>query len=225
MTYDLCLYGHLTIDHVFHGFQESVSLGAMANVWHALTILDSALKVKLCPLAIGEAIVVLDKEKSERVGRANLNIATTHGVAEQASWHHIMYLNALHDASFIPLIDTGIVSADITAGSCSTILRYLNYIDFLFIAEEDLFLDLDELSALVKGVVIVHSPEGSIVAKSDGKRKIARHPPIKHLNVLGAGDIFAASFISAFLSTQCLDESISRAHMQTTALLLDRNTQ
>ena len=45
-TYDLALYGHITIDQMINeNFQKSYSLGAMANVWSALKQLDSNLNV------------------------------------------------------------------------------------------------------------------------------------------------------------------------------------
>lgn len=222
MIYDLCIYGHLTIDRVFNGFNESVSLGAMANVWHALTIIDPSINVKLCPSALGEAMIVVNRNNSERVGRANLNMFETASKAEQASWHHIMYLNALNDASFISSIDSGIISADITAGNCETILPFLDKIDFLFISDEDLFTEIDKLASLVKGRVILHSPDGSIVADGNGEHLVTKIKPIGSLNVLGAGDIFAASFISAFLATECLETSIDISHKTTTSILLNR---
>lgn len=222
MIYDLCIYGHLTIDRVFNGFDESVSLGAMANVWHALTIIDPSIKVKLCPLALGEAMIVISSHTSERTGRANLNIFETVAKAEQASWHHIMYLNALNNASFISSIDSGIISADITAGNCETIFPFLDKIDFLFISDEDLFMGLDKLASLVKGRVILHSPDGSIVTDGKEEHFVTTIKPISSLNVLGAGDIFAASFISAFLATECLETSIDISHKTTTSILLNR---
>ncbi len=59
MYYDLSLYGHLTVDHIFHDFDQSVTLGAMANVWNALIRTDSGVSVKLNPTAIGTAMVLV----------------------------------------------------------------------------------------------------------------------------------------------------------------------
>ena len=224
MTYDLCLYGHLTVDRIYNGFHESASLGAMANVWHALTIINPLMKVKLCPLAIGEAIILINRHTSERIGRANLNALETTAKIEQASWHHVMYLNALSDASFISSIESGIISADITAGNCDSILPFLHSIDFLFISDEDLFMDLRELASLVRGKVILHSASGSIVAGDHGDDLTTKTASIKNLNVLGAGDIFAASFISVFLATQCLETAINQSHRTTTSILLNRQS-
>ena len=75
--YDLAIYGHLTVDRIINNFKESVSLGAMANVWSALAKIDSKIKIKLEPCAIGEAIVLINEMSSQRFGRGNLNLKTT----------------------------------------------------------------------------------------------------------------------------------------------------
>ena len=110
--YDLAIYGHLTVDRIINNFKESVSLGAMANVWSALAKIDSKIKIKLEPCAIGEAIVLINEMSSQRFGRGNLNLKTTEPNIINSKWHHIMYLNRLKDKSFIYDLK-GIISADI----------------------------------------------------------------------------------------------------------------
>ena len=39
--YDLCVYGHLTVDRIFTDFKETTSLGAIANFWNALNKIQS----------------------------------------------------------------------------------------------------------------------------------------------------------------------------------------
>ena len=223
--YDLCIYGHMTVDHIFDGFQEKTTLGAMANVWNAFIELNTNFKVKLNPLSFGEAVIVINRNTSERIGRGNLNITTKPPSIVDARWHHIMYLNQLPDLSFIKNINSGIISADVTAGNMDKIIPYLYKIDYLFISDEDLFMDVHELSKKVNGWVILHYPDGSIT--TNGKSNIRKTTPIiENLDVLGAGDIFAACFIASRLKSKgtlnSLEASIKYAHENTTKMLLNR---
>jgi len=222
MYYDLALYGHLTVDHIFHDFEESVTLGAMANVWNALVNLDCDLSIKLNPVALGTAMILVNKEKGFRVGKGNLNLKTVNPSISKAKWHHIMYLNQLRDASFIDEIEDGIISVDLSSGAMD-IERYLSKIDYLFISDEDLFMDIDELGSKVKGYAILHYPTGSYV--TDGKESFeCKTPLIEDINVLGAGDMFAASFMSRCLTSQTsLKKVIEYSHSTTTKLLLEKN--
>jgi hypothetical protein len=224
-NYDLCLYGHLTVDRVFTGFSESLTLGALANVWYAFTKINPSLKIKLNPISLGEAIVLVNCENSQRIGRANLNIKERKVNIEKSKWHHIMYLNHLKDLSFINHIDTGTISADISAGGdFERIIPFLNKIDFLFISDEDLFMDVYELSKKVSGKVILHYPSGSLVVGSDGEEIETQTSVVDNLDVLGAGDIFAASFISSYMESNELKKSIEFSHQKTTEILMEKKS-
>ena len=222
MYYDLSLYGHLTVDHILHDFDESVTLGAMANVWNALVNIDSDVSVNLNPTAIGTAMVLVNKEKGFRVGKGNLNLKTRKPRISKSKWHHVMYLNQLKDPSFINEIEDGIISADLTSGPME-IHEWLPKIDYLFVSDEDIFMDVDELAKMVKGHVILHYPSGSYV--TDGNKSFeGKTNIIEGIDVLGAGDMFAASFILQSLTTNDkLQDIVNYAHHTTTKLLLEKN--
>ena len=218
--FDLAVYGHITIDRIINNFEEEVSLGAIANFWNALNIINSKISYKLCPCAIGEAVVLINECKSQRVGRGNLNLKTNKPKPIDAKWHHIMYLNQLKDKSFIKDLN-GIVSADLTAGDMN-IKNELRYIDYLFISEEDLFMDVKELAKLTRGYVILHYPSGSMC--TNGEEQYAFTTEVKdNINVLGAGDAFAACFISNMLNTDDIEKSLEKAHEQTLKVLTYEN--
>ena len=218
--FDLAVYGHITIDRIINNFEEEVSLGAIANFWNALNIINSKISYKLCPCAIGEAVVLINECKSQRVGRGNLNLKTNKPKPIDAKWHHIMYLNQLKDKSFIKDLN-GIVSADLTAGDMN-IKNELRYIDYLFISEEDLFMDVKDLAKLTRGYVILHYPSGSMC--TNGEEQYAFTTEVKdNINVLGAGDAFAACFISNMLNTDDIEKSLEKAHEQTLKVLTYEN--
>lgn len=217
--FDLALYGHLTVDYIINNFKETTSLGAIANVWHALSKIDPNIKLKINPSAIGEAIVVINEMTTQRVGRGNLNMRTINPKIIDSQWHHIMYLNRLEDISFLSEIKSGIVSADTTAGDLD-IFDSLPHIDYLFVSDEDLFFDINELAKQIKGWVILHYPGGSY--STDGSRSITKTNEIRHnVNVLGAGDTFAACFISSMLKNNDMDSSLDYAHQNTIRILTD----
>ena len=66
LMHDIALYGHLTNDRIFEDFKETNAVGAIGNVWHHLTIVNPDLKVYVCPTEIGEALIYVNKNKSER---------------------------------------------------------------------------------------------------------------------------------------------------------------
>ena len=84
--YDIALYGHITIDKIFTKFSSQKTIGAMGNVWDALISTDSSLSIDLKPTAIGEAIILVDKKNTKRIGRGQLNLHTTNNI-KLASYH------------------------------------------------------------------------------------------------------------------------------------------
>ena len=218
--YDISLYGHITIDRVFIDFEMYKSIGAMGNVWDALISTDPDLSINLKPSALGQAIVLVNKDNTDRLGRGKLNLKIKEVTPDNSKWHHIMYLNQLNDVSFIKDIKSGIISTDITAGNMKN-KEFLKYIDYLFISDEDLFIDVEELAKEVKGWVVLHYPEGSYC--TNGKENFkTKNQTIGNIDVLGAGDIFAASFIYKNLQEEDIQKCVEYAHKNTTKILKEK---
>ena len=222
--YDLSVYGHLTVDRIFEDFQEHRTLGAIGNFWEACLLTNHNLFINIQPTSIGEAIIYVNKESCTRQGRGVLNLKTRSiNNTESSKWNHIMYLNKIEDPSFISKLG-GIISADLTSGNMNN-LQFLGNIDYLFVSDEDMFMDLQELATMVKGWVILHSPHGSFCHNGEESFKTTTEV-VDNLNVLGAGDFFAASFISHMLRTnEKIKECVSFAHKNTTKILLRRNNE
>ena len=217
--YDVALYGHLTIDRIFTDFKQVNTLGAIGNIWEAMVSIDSSLLIDINPLALGEAIILVNKQKGTRLGRGNLNLKTTKGTPSSASWHHIMYLNQLDDVSFMEELKEGIVSVDVTSGKMKN-LDMLQYVDYMFISDEDLFMGVEELASLVRGWVVLHYPNGSTI--TNGQETIRTETSlIGNLNVLGAGDIFAGCFITEMVNNPDIELSdcAKTAHKNTSTIL------
>ncbi len=56
--HDITLYGHLTVDRIFDGFEEKQTLGAMANMWRTFKLIAPDIDIGLVPTSIGEAMGV-----------------------------------------------------------------------------------------------------------------------------------------------------------------------
>ena len=220
MCKSVTLYGHLTVDRILVDFKETPSLGGIANVWSGLVSQGQGLNVSIQPLSIGHALVLVDKENNYRVGRCSFNVKENPASPTDSDWHHISYINQLSDTSFISKLN-GIVSADITKENPERCVDQLGYLDYLFIAKEDLFMDIKELGALVKGHVIMHHPHGSAI--SDGKTVEEYVLPeelyLSDVNVLGAGDYFASGFIKSMISGSDIKTSVVNSHHIATNLL------
>ena len=223
---NVTLYGHLTVDKILVDFREQISLGGIANVWYGIRLLNQNMSVNICPTDIGEAIILVDKSTNQRFGRGCLNLDSRKVAAHNSNWHHIAYINQITHTGFIEQIQDGVVSADITKEAPEKVLPHLKYIDYLFISEEDLFMDIKELAMQTKGWVICHSPMRSVW--SDGTNVSTYNIPedllLDDVNVLGAGDYFASGFInSTILGINMLD-SIKNAHQDTTNILREQLT-
>ena len=221
--YDVTLYGHLTIDRVLTGFELDNTLGSMANVWKELITRNSSLKINLQPTVIGEALIYVDKEKSERCSAVNLNMKTNEPTIQDSRWNHVLYINKLPNTDFLKSLKWGITSADICRGDKLIDLSILKNIDILFLSDEDNFYDMEELQTYVKKYIILHSKNGSDIYYKSGGVINTKVEVIENVNVLGCGDMLAANFINYYLQTGDVKTSIENSHSTLTKYLRSCN--
>ena len=140
--FDVALYGHLTHDRILNKFKQSATVGSIGNVWKTLKSINPKLRIDLQPTEIGEALIYINEDISERTSVANLSLYTQ------------------------------------ISGS------------------------------------ICYNKEDTITSTVD---------IIENINVLGAGDMFAASFINSFLNTSDINKSVTVAHNTVSKLLNNEN--
>tara|TARA_R100000426_G_C4825972_1_gene112761 strand:+ start:454 stop:1128 length:675 start_codon:yes stop_codon:yes gene_type:complete len=215
---DITLYGHLTFDRIFDKFSYDTSVGSMGNVWKNLNYLNSNLNIKLSPTEIGEALILVNKNKSERSSIANLSLYKQQPLIYPSKWNHILYINELQDISFIKQLKN-IVSADICRGNKLKNLDILKHIDYLFISDEDLFTDINNLVSKIRKAIIYHTSSGSKIYTKNNKVIETKVKILNNINVLGAGDLLASCFIDEHLNNSDLKKSIQKAHKKVTTIL------
>tara|TARA_A100001391_G_scaffold126630_3_gene86615 strand:- start:10531 stop:11199 length:669 start_codon:yes stop_codon:yes gene_type:complete len=216
---DVSLYGHLTIDTIIDGVSEIKTLGSIANVWKALVHLDSSIKLGLSPIDIGEALIYIDHDSSRRYSKAALNLKKISPRLVPSHITHLCYLNEISDTTFISTL-SGIVTADVCPGK-SLDRDLLRFVDYLFISDEDVD-DFDSLVDSTKGWVILHSSSGSVF--SDGIEEYTYELPkdkiLSNVNVLGAGDMFAACFLyKLLLNIGIITDWVEYSHLRTTEFI------
>lgn len=216
---DIALYGNITFDTVFEDFEQYKSIGAIANVWDSIMSINNSLQVHLEPIEIGSAIVLIDKNSGEKVSKPKLQLKYNHPTLVNSKWSHIAYINRIRDISFLADLKDTIVSVDI-AGKKPFDLEYLRFVDYVFVSDDEIQ-NLDMMLNLVRGAVIVHSNSGSITYK-DGTTIINNHEIVKNINVLGAGDYFAACFIVNMLKTSDVEKSLQESHKKALNYLKNR---
>lgn len=209
---DVTLYGHLTFDRIFDGFAKDNSVGSMGNVWYHLSNINPSLKINLEPTDIGEALILVNKEKAERASVANLSMKQRQPRITESKWSHILYLNELSDTAFIHHIDEGIVSADLCRGKKLPHRGILCEIDFLFVSDEELFMDIHKIYPWIRKAVILHHAGGSTCYTNSGREIVTKVDTLDNINVLGCGDMLASYFINEYLKTNDLEKSIQLAH-------------
>jgi hypothetical protein len=199
-AFDITIYGHLSFDNIYEGFNYKTSVGCMGNVWNQLKIINPDLKVKLEPSEIGESLILADRAQCKRTSISRLSLKTRVPVVHDSKISHIMYINELSDISFIERLK-GYITADVCNGKvldCS--LEVLNKIDLLFISDEEFYnegLNVPALASKVKSI-LVHTPNGSILHKG-GRMFVFEAEHVPNVNVLGAGDKLAAYILAGLL--------------------------
>ena len=221
--HDIALYGHLTIDRIFDGFEERQTLGAMANMWRTFKLIAPDLDIGLTPTSIGEAMVYIDRDSSTRYSNFVPDIKTNYPIIKESKISHAMYINKLLDISWLKDLK-GIISADVCAGP-RVDASLLQHVDYFFIADEDAYADLSTMCKDTKGYVILHTNKSSVV--SDGtnetKYKIEENMFVEKSNVLGAGDMFASSFLYALNNNMSIEQIQKYAHETTSRLITSAN--
>ena len=214
---DVSIYGHLVFDTIC-GDEVYSDIGGIANVWKALTKINPNLDISLCPLVIGNSTITIDKTRATREACSYLNQNTVNYHLIPSKISHIAYLNELENIDLIQDL-SGFVTADICAGKKLNKSLY-PYIDLIFVSLEDLAL-LEDIS-LFEGEVVIHSP---IICKlKSGKiSALMPHEVLTDVNVLGAGDYFAASFINAKLMNLSNEDCMKIAQLNTTSYLRNRD--
>jgi hypothetical protein len=187
---NIALYGHLSYDNIFSKFNLTTSVGCMGNVWLSIKNKAPEINVKVQPLAIGESLILVDKEQSKRTSVSSLNLYTQPCKPQAADIHHVMYINELNDISFLKDLE-GFITADVCNGAPLDITsQYLQYIDLLFLSDEDINFDIKDILLHVPQVLL-HRPGGSKLYTQDKTYEFTTQI-INGVNVLGLGDKFAA---------------------------------
>ena len=221
--HDVTLYGHMTVDKIFDGFEERQTLGAMANMWRTFKLIAPELDVGLCPTSIGEALVYLDRDSSTRYSNFVPDLTTQKPIIQESKISHAMYINKLLDVSWLENLK-GIISADVCAGP-RVDSSLLQHVDYFFIADEDAYADLTTMCKDTKGYVVLHTNKSSVV--SDGRYETTHQIDdsmfVPKSNVLGAGDMFASSFLHGLHLGLQIDAIQKYAHETTSKLITSAN--
>ena len=99
--HDITLYGHLTVDRIFDGFEERQTLGAMANMWRTFKQIAPDLDVGLVPTSIGEAMVYIDRQSCTRYSNFVPDLKTNSPIIKETKISHAMYINKLLDIDWL----------------------------------------------------------------------------------------------------------------------------
>jgi sugar/nucleoside kinase (ribokinase family) len=196
MSFDISVYGHLTIDTIFDN-DKIYEFGGIANVWRAFKEMRSNYLIDINPVHYGEALIYIDKENSKRYSDAKLNIKTFNPKIKNSKLSVILYLNELENTSFIKNLKSFNI-ADICKGKPIKDTDLTN-IDLLVCSDEDID-SYSEIPENFSGITLIHHEFGSELFLNNLYSKFHLEDDLKlnNINVLGAGDIFI-SYLSIML--------------------------
>ena len=217
-SFDVAIYGHLSYDNIFSGFDYKTSVGCMGNVWAQLKTIGPNIRVKLEPTDIGESLILTSTEQCKRTSISRLSLKTRIPTIHDSEISHVMYINELSDTSFISKL-SGFVTADVCNGKpLDTTNDNLKHIDLLLLSDEDASINIEGLVSAVRGYVLVHHAAGSTIYSKTTQPKQFKVEFVSNINVLGAGDKFASYIIAGLLvdKPQSIDKVIQDAHNKLT---------
>jgi len=187
------------------------------------------------------AIVLCETETQTRSSVVNWGVCREHDsfYLPPAKWYHFMYLDTLDGVTknhFTKLPTDSIISMDMCLSSHSkkqkdNILKLLEHVDYGIVSEDSALSITDEkveiysamsLENKLRKAAIVHSPKGSCISTGESQHMVHSNV-IKNtkINVLGAGDAFAASFIYNTLdSDNDIKHNTKAAHEYATDFIL-----
>jgi hypothetical protein len=222
--FDFAIYGHLVIDNIHDGDFNTMNFGGIYNTFKAFKEIDNSLQIGISPLSIGYADIFIDRKTSSRSSVANLNEKQITPKILDSKVHHLMYINELYNLSVLPSF-SGILTADVCKGFQIKNPILINFLDYIFVSDED-EQDIDFLIDNVKKGVFLHSKNGCEYLSKDCKHtyEIPKHLMVKNANVLGAGDIFAASTLySLFYINLTEEDAIQNACILTSNMIRKYN--
>lgn len=205
---DVALYGNLTYDRVFSENLSYETVGGVANVWRQLRSKPN-ISVGLSPTSIGEAIIIVDEEQGERTSNSLMTQKIVTPEIIPAKWNHIAYLDHLPVNGFLSSLE-GIISADV-CGNGQLEEDILKNIDLIFIGDGDGIDCLDIVDSGVK-YIVYHTPdEITLIPNKKNAITIKVEKVISKVNVLGAGDMFAAELIRNMKNMELNGDNLVRA--------------
>lgn len=217
---DLIISGNITKDltfDIYNNFSENITLGGITNFWYHFQSINNKYVVRLNPLSYGESVILIDKKTCNRYNKSQLNIIKNiKNPALSSKWYHMMYINQLSEfnENFLKNINSKIISADLCGGVENKLfdVNLLKYIDFLFCSKEDIDSDIkiNNIRNYIKGYIILHENNYYKIISNVNKNieidlELSKEKKLKNINVLGAGDYFAASFVFFMLDKDIND--------------------
>ena len=188
------------------------------------------------------ALIVSSLTDNTRTSAVNWGACQNHSkfTPHNSKWKHFMYVDKMFNLTKNDLKKTSnnsIISIDFCLGNHTKrerdrLLSLIEFVDYVFISEAearsltslekeyDMSLFLGKKS---RGLCVLHTPKASYTSDGDFVSVFETdYIEDKELNVLGAGDVFCASFISKSINEQEseLGDRIRFAHENTKRYLL-----
>lgn len=208
---------------------DDFSLTAITTVGHDglwltehLRSMGVSTSIAVSPDPTSKAVVIADRHNRQRTGMVKWGACRNHSrwvPSPHADLHHFMYLDRMRPP---PVPTTGLVTGDFCDTESVLTHPFVRYCDYAFASDrEERPLSTGPCPSIRRGVV-VHSPDRAYVMRpgAGGRVEIldeCRFEVVEGLNVVGAGDYFAAYCVAKILTTGKPD--LAWAHHRTVELL------
>lgn len=167
------------------------------------------------------AVNLVQRDIGLRTGFVDWGVCATVGMKPiDADWHHLMYLDRMNISDILAFSGAGIVSADLCdSHHIDSVLDKIAHVDVLFCSSVDhnRHRDLNSCKLPFKSIFVMHQPGFCSVSYKHSGLEFDSTEVVPGLDVLGAGDYFAANCIASIINTTKVD--IQAVHDNTLKLL------
>lgn len=168
------------------------------------------------------AINIVDKDLFQRTGFVEWGICSTYNswYPINAGWHHLMYLDRMAINNIEEFSKFGVVSVDLCDNNNLELMAdKLRFVDYIFCSSDGK--NLHNRDIPYRKALIAHQPGFVSVNYRDSGLEYYQTDIVGGLNVLGAGDIFAAFCIKSIIDHGKVD--IELVHNSTRDLLIEQS--
>jgi dTDP-glucose pyrophosphorylase len=225
------IFGHFFIDTINDRKNQKSQFGGIMNNYRYIK--SRIPETNLNTYSLCESYIYIDKITSDYINESFFNLNIYDNNKNNNYWLHMAYINNFQlkcDELYEIFKKNIIISADTCGGTNKHNFSkvYLEICDYIFFSSKD-FKNYNLDLCFLRGYIIVHNKYETCIYNKTGLIKTIKYntPVLENINTLGAGDIFASSFIINMIGKNInniysITDAIIKSHIDTIEYLKNK---